>query len=114
MALKQALKEQMNSRFDQITKGLLSLAVVVMFTVALIAGQARANLPADVSATADFGPVVQTNLLLDAESLRKIHSLPYVIDIILALPIDLELSLHDLKLRSGDAADAGSDDSPVQ
>ena len=35
----------MQSRIDQITKGLISLTVMLMFTVALIAGQARANLP---------------------------------------------------------------------
>ena len=45
----------MNSRFDQLTKGLLSLAVILMFTVALVAGQARANLPADATATPAFG-----------------------------------------------------------
>lgn len=104
----------MNSRFDHLTKGLLSLAVIIMFTVALIAGQARANLPAEVSTTADIGLVTQTSILLDAESLRKLRSLSYAVDTILALPIDVKLSIHKQTIRMGTADDVGSDDSSVQ
>ena len=104
----------MNSRFDHLTKALLSLAVIIMFTVALIAGQARANLTAEVSTTADYGLVTQMSILLDAESLRKIRSLSYAVDTILALPIDIELSIHGRTIRMGIADDAGSDDSSVQ
>jgi len=104
----------MNSRFDHLTKGLLSLAVIIMFTVALIAGQARANLQAEVSTTADFGLETRTSILLDAESLRKIRSLSYAIDTILALPIDIELSILEQTIRMGTADDTGSDDSSVQ
>ncbi len=114
MAPKQALREQMNSRFDQLIKGLLSLTVIVMFTVALIAGQARANLPAEVSATSDFGLSTRMSVILDSESLSKIHSLPYAIDTILALPIDIELRIDELTLGRGNAEDAGPDDSAVQ
>lgn len=104
----------MNIRFDPLTKGLLSLAVLLMFTVALIAGQARANLPAEISATSDFGLSTRSSVILDSASLQKIHSLPYAVDTILALPIDIELSIDDLTLQTGNADDAGSDDSAVQ
>ena len=104
----------MNSRFDHLTKGLLSLAVIIMFTVALIAGQARANLPAEVSTTADFGLETRTSILLDAESLRKIRSLSYAVDTILALPIDIELSILEQTIRMGTADDAGPDDASVR
>ncbi len=104
----------MNSRFDHLTKALLSLAVIVMFTVALIAGQARANLPAEVSTTVDFGLVTQTSILLDAESLRKIRSLSYAIDTILALPIVIDLGIREHTTQTGTADDVGSDDSSVQ
>ena len=113
-APKKVLQQQMNSRFDPLTKGLLSLAVILMFTIALIAGQARANLPAEVSATSDFGLSTRMSVILDSESLSKIHSLPYAVDIILALPIDIELSIEELKLRTGNAEDAGPDDLAVQ
>ncbi len=104
----------MNSRFDHLTKGLLSLAVIIMFTVALIAGQARANLPAEVSTTAEFGLETRTSILLDAESLRKIRSLAYAVDTILALPIVIELGIHERSTQAGTADDAGSDDASVQ
>ena len=104
----------MNSRYDHLTKGLLSLAVIIMFTVALIAGQARANLPAEVSTTANFGLETRTSILLDAEPLRKIRSLSYAVDIILALPIDIELNIHEHTIRMGTTDDAGPDDAPVR
>ncbi len=104
----------MNSRFDQLTKALLSLAVILMFTVALIAGQARANLPAEVSTTADFSLATRVSIILDTESLQKIDSLLHVVDTILALPIDMELSINELTLRTGNAENTELDDSSVQ
>ncbi len=101
----------MNSRFDQFTKALLSLAVILMFTIALIAGQARANLPAEVSANSDFGSATRMSIILDQESLQYIQSLPYVVDTMLALPIDIELSIGELTLRAGKAKVGESDDS---
>ena len=99
----------MNSRFDEITKGLLSLAVILMFTVALIAGQARANLPAEVSKTPEFSLATELNIILDAETLQKIEALPHVVDTLLALPVDI-----DVTFRRGKSSTAGSDHSLSQ
>ena len=99
----------MNIRFDQLTKGLLSLAVILMFTIALIADQARANLPEEAKAAPEFDLARHVSVVLDPESLRKIDSLPHVVDTILALPIEIELTL-----RTGAADDAGSDQSLLQ
>jgi hypothetical protein len=104
----------MNSRFDQLTKGLLSMAVIIMFTVALVAGQARANLPAEVSSTADFGLATRMSVMLDSGSLQQIRMPPIAIDTILALPIDLELSIDERSLRMGNAENAGSDDASAK
>jgi len=104
----------MNSRFDELTKVLLSLSVMLMFTVALIAGQARANLPTEVSTARNFGLVTRMSITLDIASLQKIESLLQVVDVVLALPIDIELGLDELTLRTGKAKDAGSDDASVQ
>ena len=104
----------MNSRIDQLTKGLLSLALIIMFTAALIAGQARANLPVEVSPSIDFALATRISVILDSESLQKIRLLPHAIDTILALPIDIELRIYKRSLRSGNAENAGSDDSSVQ
>ena len=105
----------MNSHFDQLTKGLISLTVMLMFTIALIAGQARANLPAAATAAPDSGLATRMSIILDTELLRQIDWLPpHVVDTIFALPIDIEFSIKELRLRSGNAEDAGSDDSSVQ
>jgi hypothetical protein len=104
----------MNSRIDQITKGLISLAVMLMFTVALIAGQARANLQPDASAIDQIALGTRMSVILDAESLRTLESLSHLIDTVTALPIDIELSIDELSLHAGEADEAGSDDLPVQ
>ncbi len=104
----------MNSRIDQITKGLISLAVMLMFTVALIAGQARADLQADAPATDEIAVATEVSVILDAESLRKLESLLHTIDTVIALPIDIGFSIDDLALRTGNADKGGSDGLPVQ
>ena len=109
-----ALKEKMNSRIDQLTKGLLSLVLMIMFTAALIAGQARANLTAEVSPSSDFALATRMSVILDSESLQKIRLLPHVIDTMLALPIDIELRIYERSLRTGNTENAGSDGSSVQ
>jgi hypothetical protein len=105
-----APEEQMNSRFDLHAKGLISLAVILMFTIALIAGQARANLPAEGSANSDFVRATELSITLDTESIQKIAALPQLVDAILALPIDVQLTINGLKLRSDSAENAGTDD----
>ena len=96
----------MNSRFDQLTKGLISLTVILMFAAALIADQARANLSAAVSAAPDASLATHLSIVLDKESLQKIESIPNVINTILALPIEIELTLRavrDKNARSGES-----------
>jgi hypothetical protein len=109
-----APKKHMNCRPDLHLKGIISLTVILMFTVALIAGQARANLPAEASASSDFNHAGQMNIVLDAKSLQKIDALPHVINTILALPIDIELRINGRLLRTDVEEDAGSDDASVQ
>jgi hypothetical protein len=104
----------MNSRFDLHAKGLISLVVILMFTVALIAGQARANLPAEATADADFAFATQVSIALDTESLQKIEALRHVVDIVLALPIDVELRVNGLTLRTDGQEDAGTGDASAQ
>ena len=95
----------MHSRIDQITKGLISLTVMLMFTVALVAGQARANLPQSVSSLG----ATETISSFDTESLRRLESLPHLIELVLALPIDVEIRLGDHKVRNRDAVDSQLD-----
>ncbi len=104
----------MNTHIDQLTRGLVSLALMIMFTAALIAGQARANLTAEVSPTSDFAHATRMSVILDSESLQKIRLLPHAIDTFLVLPIDIELGIYERSLRTGNAENAGSDGSSVQ
>jgi len=86
----------MNKQFIQVTNGLLPVAVLALLSVAFIAGQARANIPGEV--TAAVVPVMTTgvSVLFSAEMLKKAESLPQVLDAILALPGEVELTI---KLR---------------
>ncbi len=103
----------MNTRCNQFLKVLLSLSVILMFTVALIAGQVHANLPAEVSTARNFGLVTRMSITLESESFQKIDSLLHLVDAIFALPIDMDLNLDELALRTGKLRNAGSEDSPV-
>ena len=98
----------MNSRFDQFTKGLLSLAVILMLTAALIAGQAHANLPVQAKATAEFGDAARTGIFLNTQILQYIDSMSHLIDTLLALPAGIEFCIDELAPGSGDAGPAAS------
>lgn len=104
----------MNSRIDQITKGLISLAVMLMFTVAFIAGQARANLPANELTIDDSTQRSDSGIALDAESLQKLHALTHLVETAFALPIDIEILLNDLVLHNDHSDRPGSDGSLVK
>ena len=99
---------------NQITKGIISLALILMFTFAFIAAQARANLPAEIAAAAEFGVANEMGIILDTESLERLESLPNVVDTILALPIDIALGNDELSLQSQTPEDRGSDSPSVQ
>lgn len=99
----------MNSRFDEITKGLLSLAVMLMLTVALVAGQARANLPVEAPVAPEFNLGTELNIAIDAEMLRKIEALPQVVDSILTLPVEI-----DVTFRGSNSSADTSDQSLLQ
>jgi len=98
----------MNNRIDQFAKGMLSLAVILMFAAALVADQARANLPEDATAPADFSESARGGILLDAELLRKIDSVPSLIGTIFTLPSEVDSCIDSLMPRSRNARPHGS------
>lgn len=83
----------MRKRFIQLTSGWIPVSVLFLFTIALVEGQARANLPNEIKAAPV--PVVTTsiNVVLPKDMLRKIEALPLAVDTLLAPPSDLELSI---------------------
>ncbi len=103
----------MNSRIDQITKGLISLAVMLMFTVALIAGQARANLPARESPVDELErPSIAVKIDSDIHS--KLESWSYLLDTFFALPIDIDIRISDFSVDDDTPPDADADKLPGQ
>ena len=97
----------MNKQFIQVTNGLIPVAVLALLSVAFIAGQARANLPGNATAAAI--PVVTTgvSVLFSAEMLKKAESLPQVLEAILALPGEIELTIK-LRGKASKTDHAGS------
>jgi hypothetical protein len=95
----------MNKHFIQVTNGLVPVVVLLLFVVALVAGQARANLPHQVTASAAPTLSADTKIILNAQMLRKIESLPQIVDSLLTLPADIEAAIGTLPLPSTNDAD---------
>lgn len=104
----------MDNRIDQITKGLISLAVMLMFAVAFIAGEARANMPADALVLGDRAQGSEAGVVLHAGYLPKLETFPHLIELFLALPIDVDSHINDRSMRNDDPHELGSEDSFVK
>lgn len=96
----------MNSRFDHISKGLLSLAVILMFAAAVIADQARANMVDGISQDVEIGEITRTGIFLNEDIFRRIETLPAAIGGIFSLPSEVDMCIDVLKPgNSGTRAD---------
>jgi len=83
----------MNKHFIQVTNGLLPVAVLALLAIAFIAGQARTNLPGQVSTGfATIAPSLAEQVF-SAETLRSVDSLPQVVATFMALPAEIELTV---------------------
>ncbi|MGY8794145.1 MAG: hypothetical protein ACKVJN_03300, partial [Woeseiales bacterium] len=60
--------------------------VMALLTVALIAGQARANLPIDIVTAQVPSATTSLGVALNAELLRKLESLPASVNTLLIVP----------------------------
>ena len=61
----------MNKHFIQVTNGLVPVVVLMLLVVALVAGQARANIPGQVTAAAAPTLSAHTSVILNAEMLKR-------------------------------------------
>jgi NAD/NADP transhydrogenase alpha subunit len=93
----------MNKNFIQVTNGLLPVGLLALLAVAFVAGQARANLPNQVTSTAH--PVLSStaSIILSADVLRSAESLPQVVDTLMTLPA--EIQMNTLLLSKGSSVD---------
>jgi hypothetical protein len=83
----------MKQQFIQLTSGWIPVSVLVLFTVALVAGQARANLPNEIKAAPVPAITTSVNIVLHADVLGKLEAFPVVVDTLLSLSSDLEVSV---------------------
>ena len=95
----------MNKHFIQVTNGLVPVVVLLLLVVALVAGQARANIPGQVTAAATATFPAHTSVTLNAGMLKIIESLPQTLDTILALPADIEMIMNALSLPTTSGTD---------
>ena len=86
----------------RIAEGLAGVSLLAVMTIALITGQARANLHESASAAARLSTSTKASLILTRERLRELESLPQIIDTVLALPIFIEIRLQDLPANAGE------------
>ena len=95
----------MNKQFIQVTNGLIPVAVLALLAVAFIAGQARANIPSQVMSAAVPVETIEAHVFFNADLLEKAESLPQIMDAILNLPgeIELTISLHGKASKSDHA-----------
>ena len=83
----------MKEQFIQLTTGWIPVSVLGMLMVALVAGQARANLPAELKAVPTAPITTSVNIVLHADVMKKLEALPLVVDALLALPSDLDVNI---------------------
>ncbi len=93
----------MSKQFIQMTSGWIPVTVMVLLAVALIAGQARANLPNELRAEPDAAATTSVNIVLNTQMLKELESLPAVVDTVLAMPKNIEVRI-DARILRGNAS----------
>lgn len=93
----------MSKQFIQMTSGWIPIAVMALLAAALIAGQARANLGQEYKPALISAASMPVKIELHTEKLQKLEVLPAVVDRLLAMPINIELSI-DTRILRGDVS----------
>jgi hypothetical protein len=89
----------MDSNTSKFATSKIGLAVLGLLTIAIIAGQADANLPAEATASAQFEQSGKTHIILNAQQLERIEELPQVLDTVMAIPRRIKLTVDVLGER---------------
>ena len=95
--------------YEQANAGLL---VLIMLTIALIAGQSEPNIREQAPATNAFQLDAGLSVTIDRERRAKLESLSAVIETVLILPINADLNIDDSASPASDVPN--SENSPVQ
>ncbi len=91
--------DEMSKQFIQMTSGWIPIAVMTLLAVALIAGQAQANLPNELRAVPAPAMTTSVKIVLNAQMLKRLESLPAAVDTLLAMPKDIDLRVKTRILR---------------
>ena len=84
---------------SRMLNGVIGLSMLAMFTVAIVAGQARANLGPYVQTAMDAPQSIQIShkasatLTLPLQDIRHIKALPAIVNTLLDLPIDIDINM---------------------
>ena len=95
--------------YEQASGGLL---VLIMLTIALIAGQSEPNIRQQSPATNAFQLDAVLSVTIDRERRAKLESLSAFIEPVLILPINADLNMDESAFPSSEIPD--SENSPVQ
>jgi bifunctional ADP-heptose synthase (sugar kinase/adenylyltransferase) len=96
------------TRTSQPYSGKAGLTVLGLFTIAVIAGQAEANLTREARAAADIVAPKAHHQMLSKEQLQKFEAASRALESLLALPIHIEVVLKVLSEKEVAAQPANS------
>lgn len=100
------MKTQINNRFGG------GLIVLIMLTVAVVAGQTKPNFEEPAASAEVFEPVTGSLIAIDERRLKELKALASVVDTFLELPIRIEMNIEASEAPVPEIAD--STESPVQ
>ena len=88
----------MSKTTPKLVNGVIGLSMLAMFTVAIVAGQARATLDADALAetpqTIQLSQQASASFTLPIQELRRLEALPAIVNTLLDLPIHIDINME--------------------
>lgn len=89
----------MNKRISKIINSLVGLSVLAMFAVAIVAGQARANLQNNATLKADAQRSTHIHIILTLENVQNLDVIPVLVKTVLDLPSHITFESKQASLR---------------
>lgn len=81
----------MNKRILKIVNSLVGLSVLAMFAVAIVAGQARANLQHRAALEVDAQHSITIQIILKLDDLQNLDVIPVLVKTVFDLPVRVTL-----------------------